>query len=49
MKWSKVLLTLIEWSFVTLVLLVVAATGSCKACGFDRDYVGDLIDRRATP
>ncbi len=30
--------------FGTLLMLVVVSTGNCEAFGFDRDYVGELIE-----
>lgn len=30
--------------FGTLLMLVVVSTGNCETCGFDRDYVGELIE-----
>lgn len=29
-----------------VVFILLALTGNCQTCGFERDYIGDAIDAR---
>lgn len=33
-------------SFFVALFILLALTGNCRTCGFDRDYVGEAIDAR---
>ena len=33
---------------LTVLAILLALTGNCGVCGFDRDYLGELLDARGS-
>ncbi len=47
-KTKSINVNLLRIGLLPLLFASCFATGNCETCGYDRDYVGDLIDRTST-